>query len=166
MKTWTLRPGNGNAGPTLQDPKAYTSRWWILPTILVSGLAGYFIFRENQPVSVKTQIASYRSPVSTIESERKSPEDFVTGHVKMRRNFFNEIIIEGSLRNIATGTRYKDAVLRVEFLSKPGEVLLTKDYQVDGTLSPNAALAYKFKNQPLPEVDRIRGRILKADLFD
>ena len=107
-------------------------------------------------------MSSTRSVAETAAAEKQFPEEYVTGQIKMRRNFIDEIIVEGSVRNIATSTVYKDVVLRVNYLSKSGAVLYTKDYPICETLEPNVPAKFKFKNPSSQQVDRVSAKILKA----
>jgi hypothetical protein len=52
--------------------------------------------------------------------------------------------------------------LRVDFLSKSGIVLFSKDYPVPETLKPNVPAKFKFKNPSSKDVDRVSGKIVNA----
>ena len=84
----------------------------------------------------------------------------------MRRNFINEVIIEGELRNIARYVAYRDLVLRVDYLSKSGTVLFTRDYPFCERMAPNGFTKYRFKSLPSQDVDRISAKILEAVVCD
>jgi hypothetical protein len=165
MKALILRPWTGNRMLNRSATKSKDRRWLIIPFMLTAIPVCYLVFKNSQPHG-QAQISPQSGPPSTeIEAAEKSnPGDFITGQVKMRRNFLNEIVVEGSLRNIARYTNYKDAVLRVDFLSKAGTVLYSNDYKVQGVLRPNGSQDYKFKNPASTEVERISGKILEAEV--
>ena len=165
MKTLVLRPGAGNAVISTPRNRIKNRRWWIIPLLLTTVPAGYFLLQNSQVgAQVSNASQSEASLTDLIAAEKLNPEEYITGQVKMRRNFINEIIVEGSLRNIARYTGYKDPVLHVDFLSKTGTILFTEDYKIKGTLHPNDHTDYKFRNPPLDGVERIAGKILIVEL--
>ena len=136
--------------------------WFIIPLGILLCFAGYIFYQTNKPGHIVLSMSSSGQSIDLSATEKQNPEEYVTGQIKMRRNFIDEVIVEGELRNIAKLISYKDVVLRVDFLSKAGTVLFTKDYTVCETLIPNGFAKYKFKNPPSQEVDRISGKILNA----
>lgn len=163
MKTWVLRPADGNAGSSSFDPRIQIRRWWVVSSLLVVGVTGFFIYQNRSG----TQVLSARTTRPSVEesalAEKQFPIEHVTGQIKMRRNFIDEIVVEGSLRNIAKSTVYKDVVLRIDYLSKSGATLFTKDYCVCEMLTPNVPAEFKFKNPSTKDVDRVSAKILKAE---
>jgi hypothetical protein len=146
--------------------KKRSSLRWILPVLLVIGIVGFLIYQNNRsqnfvlPFNSGKSAEELKADLATTESQ--NPGEYLKGQVRIRRNLLGEVVVEGTLSNNATLAVYKDIVLQIDYLSKTGTVLLSKDHTVYEVIQPNGFANFKFKFFGSKDIKEVSARILGA----
>lgn len=80
-----------------------------------------------------------------LAQEQSAPEQYLQVSGTHRRNFINQLVLEGDIANTATLAHYKDPVLLVTWFSKTGTELGTKQYPVYELVKAQGSAHYKLK---------------------
>ncbi len=74
--------------------------------------------------------------------------------------------IEGTIKNSASVARFKDIVINVEFVSKTGTVIESKDFPFYEFYEPNSTLPFNIHAYPPVDTKNFRLKVKKATPID
>ncbi|HEX8327282.1 MAG TPA: hypothetical protein VF629_07060 [Hymenobacter sp.] len=97
-----------------------------------------------------------------LERERTSPEEYLTVEGTYRRNFINQLVLEGDITNQATMAKFKDPVLTVTWYSATDTELETKSYSVFEYVRPHGSAHFKLKTEAPSYVAKVGMSIFSA----
>lgn len=87
-----------------------------------------------------------------LAQEQRAPEDYLGVDGTYRRNFINQLVLEGDIASAATLATYKDPVLSVTWYSKTQTEIGTQQYPVYELLRPHGTTHFKLKTSAPGEV--------------
>ncbi len=129
-------------------------------TIVVIALLiiiGNIVKVKHDPYTPQTAAGSYQEKVMTVaEIERSQPMAFLSMEYQFHTNFFaTKWRISGTILNKATVASYKDAVIRVNYLTKTGTVITSKEVTIYEVMHPTSATPFDFKVDNYKDVAKI-----------
>lgn len=77
--------------------------------------------------------------------EQSTPAEYLKTEGTYRRNFINQLVLEGDIANTASLATFKDPVLAVTWYSKTGTELGTKEYPIYELVQAKGTTHYKLK---------------------
>jgi hypothetical protein len=80
-----------------------------------------------------------------LVQEQRSPEEHLQVKGISRRNFIDQLVLEGTVKNTATLASFKDPVLTVVWYSKTKTELDTKQYQIFELVRAQRSIPFKLK---------------------
>lgn len=127
--------------------------------LVIIFITGYF---ANNDVGVDTE--TYQEKVMTVEEiENSKPTNFLTASGDYNENFWgNKINVHGVIKNTATVATYKDAVVKITYLSKTKTVLGSEKYTIYETFPPNSTTQFELKIENYKDVNSIGWEVIKA----
>lgn len=154
----------------------------IVLIAIVAGIAGYFIWKHNnptyepdtptgsesnfgfpqsqpEPVREKTP-EELRTELAT--KEQYNPAEYIAVDGKYRKNLIGETVIEGTITNNATAAVFKDVEVKVEFLAASGTVVGEKTYTIYVKVSPSGSSPFKIKEFAPKQSESVRLAIAGA----
>lgn len=141
----------------------------ILVIILLLIIAGGGFFIANKKSSdirndSLTNTGTYKEKVLTItEIERSKPRRFLKAEGNYDKNFWgNKLKIHGLIKNLATATTYKDAIVRVTFYNKTKTVLGKMDNKIGEIFPPQSETKFELKVEKVKDVDSIGWNVIEA----
>ena len=141
----------------------------ILIIVLLLIIAGGGFFIANKKSSdirndSLTNTGTYQEKVITItEIERSKPRKFLKAEGNYDKNFWgNKLKIHGLIKNIATVTTYKDAIVRVTFYNKTKTVLGKMDNKIGEIFPPQSETKFELKVEKFKDVDSIGWNVIEA----
>ena len=97
-----------------------------------------------------------------LQREQSAPGDYLQVRGTYRRNFIDQLVLEGNIVNAATLARFKDPVVSVSWYSQTQTELATKQYPVYEFLRPQGSTHFKFKTNAPGEVATVAMSITSA----
>jgi hypothetical protein len=94
--------------------------------------------------AVDQEIKAHREAVLR---ELDKPADFLEVHVDPKKNLFGESVLDGSIRNKATATRYHDIELMIYWQDEVGAVMDSAAEIIFEDLDPGETLDFKTKRK-------------------
>ena len=130
----------------------------ILLLIIVAG--GFFIAnKKSSDISNDslTRVDTYQEKVLTIkEIESSKPKKFLTAKGNYDKNFWgNKLKVHGIIKNTATVTTYKDAIVRVTFFSNTKATIGKMDHKIAELFPPQSETKFELKIDNYKDVDSI-----------
>ena len=83
-------------------------------------------------------------------SERENPILYLKQEGTWRKNFIDQIVLEGSISNTATLANFKDIILKVTWLTKTETELGTNKYVIYEYVKSGKSIQYKLKTDDAP----------------
>lgn len=136
----------------------------IILVAIVAGIAGYFIWKQNNPTYEPDMPATgdtsfvpqqQAAPVreKTPEElrqelalkEQSSPVEYLSLSGTYRKNLIGETVLEGTITNNATVAVFKDIVVKAGFIAPSGTVVGEKNFTVYVMLGPSQSSPFKVK---------------------
>ena len=116
----------------------------------------------TQPSMSHAIKASTDSRNDAGQKEMVNPAAYIKGDVKWRKNLVGSIILEGTLRNTATQTSFKDPVILVNWLSKSNESLGSNQFPINKLLPAGETVAFKCKVSAPSKIGDARISVVSA----
>jgi hypothetical protein len=117
-------------------------------------------------VSQSALSQSTRNPIQTDKDERQleieNPASYIKSEINWRKNLVGTIVLEGTLRSVATAATFKDPVLLVTWLSKSNENLGSNQYTVDKQLEAGETISFKLKVSAPSKIGDARAAVVSA----
>jgi hypothetical protein len=95
------------------------------------------------PVEQPKTAAELRAEL--LAQEQSAPATYLAASGTYRRNFINQLVLEGDIANVATLANFKDPVLSVTWYSKTGTQVGTKEYPIYELVQAQGTTHYKLK---------------------
>lgn len=80
-----------------------------------------------------------------LAQEQNAPTEYLKTEGTYRRNFINQLVLEGDIANTATLANFKDPVLTVTWYSKTGTEVGAKEYPIYEVVQAQGTTHYKLK---------------------
>jgi len=114
----------------------------------------------------QTAISQAAKTPSLKKDERQveldNPAAYIKSEINWRKNLVGTIVLEGTLRSVATFATFKDPVLLVTWLSKSNENLGSNQYTVDKQLKAGETVSFKLKVSPPAKIGDARATVVSA----
>ena len=94
--------------------------------------------------------------LNTQEYERQNPSEFVSAEIEYRLNSSDKWVIEGSIRNFASKSHFKDPQLIIYFYNETNVLMGTDNYMVHEYLSPGDRAGFYFKSDKFKDANSLR----------
>jgi hypothetical protein len=78
-------------------------------------------------------------------NEKENPSIYLNTEGKWHVNLLRQLVIEGTIANIATHTNYRDIIVRVTCYNDQGQIIFKNDYQVDVSVPFGYSKIFKLK---------------------
>jgi hypothetical protein len=82
-----------------------------------------------------------------LAQEQRAPEQYLQVSGTHRRNFLNQLVLEGDIANTATRATYKDPLLLVTWFSEAGIELGTKQYPLYELVRAQGSMHFMLKTE-------------------
>lgn len=119
---------------------------------------------KRNPLGQNSQVETYQEKVQSVEEiEQSNPLDFLTATANFETNFWGtKLKVTGVIKNNATVATYKDAVLKIVFLTKTDTEIGSEGVVIYELLPPTSEVPFSVKVNKLPNVAKYRIDIVKA----
>jgi len=156
----------------------------IVLIAIVAGIAGYFIWKQNNPTYEPDTPTGDESNISIPQSqqqpepvrektpeelkaelavkEQSSPTAYLSLNGTYRKNFIGETVLEGTIRNTATAAIFKDIEVKAGFLAPSGTVLEEKTFTVYVMLGPSQSTPFKVKVTAPKQTESVSMNVVNA----
>ena len=94
--------------------------------------------------------------------EIENPPAYIKSEINWRKNLLGTVVLEGTLRSVATAATFKNPVLLVTWLSKSNENLGTSQYTVDKQLKAGETISIKLKVSPPSKIGDAKATVVSA----
>jgi hypothetical protein len=107
---------------------------------------------------------TYEEKKQTVEEiEISNPVNFLSVTGTFNKNFWGDKIkVHGIITSSATVAKYKDAVIRITYLSKTGTSLGSKEYNIYEIFAPNSNTKFELKVENYGDVKSIGIDLISA----
>lgn len=156
----------------------------IVLIAIITGIAGYFIWKQNNPTYEPDTPAGGESNISIPPSQpqpepvrEKTPEELKaelavkeqgnpTAYLiiigKPRKNLIGETVLEGTITNTSTAAVFKDIEVGVSFIAPSGTMLGGKSFTVYEMLGPSQSTPFKVKVTAPKQTESIDMEVVNA----
>ncbi|MVN78110.1 hypothetical protein GO988_17410 [Hymenobacter sp. HMF4947] len=97
-----------------------------------------------------------------LVSEQRAPEEYLRTAGTYRRNFIDQLVLEGDIANTASLATFKDPVLTVRWYSKTKTEIDTKQYQIYELVRAHHTTHFKLKTDAPDCVESVSMGVLDA----
>lgn len=106
-----------------------------------------FLFScQNRHNSGNSEAQTYEDTKKSLSNqEAESPTSFLSVTGTYRKNLIGKTVIEGTVRNSASTTTFKDISVKVNFISQTGTVIGSDNYVIYEYVSPSNSVNFKLK---------------------
>ena len=153
---------------------------YIALGLLVLLVGAYFLFffdkgnaaadaAEKEGNSADTMDAVDRDMLARQEAlrqERLLPASYVVVAIDPKKNLFGESVIEGSLRNKASGTAYKNFELMIYWQDEAGVTMDSAAEKVFANLDPGETVDFRTKRRGPRKSKSIVVQVAAAEVLD
>jgi hypothetical protein len=113
----------------------------------------------------KTVSASTEKTSESVDKEKSNPEDFLVAKGNYHKNFFGgKYLIEGSIKNNASTTSYKNPVIEVTFFDKNKSELRKEKFTLYNTYKPGSKRSFDSKVKNYDNVESISWKVSTAEV--
>ncbi len=116
----------------------------------------------NQTSLSQATKASSQAKKDDRQLEMGNPAAYIKSEISWRKNLVGNVVLEGTLRSVATLATFKDPVLLVTWLSKSNENLGSKQYTVDKELKAGETITFKIKVSAPSKIGDVRATVVSA----
>lgn len=120
----------------------------------------YSVTNYSPPVEQPKTAEELRAEL--LVQEENAPDEYLKVKGFSRRNFINQLVLEGSISNTATLASFKDPVLSVTWYSKTNTELETKEYRVFELIRAHRSKEFKLKTQAPDYVSTVSISVAEA----
>ena len=99
----------------------------------------------SQPTLSQAAKTSSETKKDEGQVEMENPAAYIKSEIKWRKNLVGTIVLEGTLRSVATLVTIQDPVILVTWFSKSNESLGSNQYTVDKQLKAGETISFKLK---------------------
>jgi len=125
---------------------------------------------ENPPSSAAITQPSLSVATKALSQPKKderqveieNPSAYIKSEINWRKNLVGTIVLEGTLRSVATLATFNDPVLLVTWLSKSNESLGSNQYTVDKQLKAGETISFKLKVAAPSKIGDVRATVVSA----
>jgi hypothetical protein len=121
-------------------------------------------YTEEAPVERPKTAAELRAEL--LEREQDAPETYLKTTGVYRRNFIDQLVLEGDIANTATLANFKDPVLTVQWFSKTHTRIDTKHYQIYELVPAKGSTHFKIKTEAPEYVESAAFGVLEATVVE
>jgi hypothetical protein len=104
--------------------------------------------------------------VELLQREQNAPEEYLKTTGIYRRNFIDQLVLEGEIANSASVANFKDPVLTVNWYSKTHTKLDTKQYRIFELIQAHHSIPFKLKTEAPSYVASVSMEVLEATLAE
>ena len=133
-------------------PRSTTAKSGIAPTST----------EVNQANLSQVTRASIQSKKDDRQVEMGNPAAYIKSEVSWRKNLVGTVVLEGTLRSVATLATFKDPVLLVTWLSKSNENIGSNQYTVDKQLKAGETVSFKIKVSAPSKIGDAQATVVSA----
>jgi hypothetical protein len=101
-----------------------------------------------------------------LQREQNAPEEYLKTTGIYRRNFINQLVLEGDIANTASLASFKAPVLTVQWYSKTNTQIDTKQYQIYELVQAQHSTHFKLKTDAPSYVKSVSMGVLEATPLD
>ncbi len=106
---------------------------------------------------------SRKKPLTVEEMEKADPLRFVSASGQFRKTIFgNKYVLNMKIENSATVTKYKDVVVKIEYISATNSVVSTEERRFDEIFPPHSTKNYEFKINKPAASSKLRVGVIQA----
>ena len=124
----------------------------------------------NSPTGTAITQSTVSQATKTISQPKKderqleieNPPAYIKSEINWRKNLLGTVVLEGTLRSVATAATFKNPVLLVTWLSKSNENLGTSQYTVDKQLKAGETISFKLKVSPPSKIGDAKATVVSA----
>jgi hypothetical protein len=98
--------------------------------------------------------------------EQNASEEYLKTTGTYRRNFIDQLVLEGDIANTAGLASFKDPVLTVKWYSKANTQIDTKQYQIYELVRAQHTTHFKLKTSAPDYVESVSMGVLEATSLD
>ena len=117
---------------------------------------------ENQDNLSQVTKASFQSKKDDRQVELGNPAAYIKSEISWRKNLVGTVVLEGTLRSVATLATFKDPVLLVTWMSKSNENIGSNQYTVDKQLKAGETISFKIKVSAPAKIGDARATVVSA----
>lgn len=135
----------------------------LLGGVILNYFASQYLHNRSDNY-YENSLESYEEKVMTVEEmERSQPTDFLTADGTYNNNFLGDKIkIHGTITNIATVAKYKDAIIRVTYYSQTKTDLGSDEYTIYDIFAPNSTTSFELKIQKYKNANSVGWEVIDA----
>jgi hypothetical protein len=117
---------------------------------------------DHEEATVERPKTAAELRAELLERERDAPAEYLKTTGIYRRNFIDQLVLEGDIANTATLANYKDPVLTVQWFSKTHTRIDTKQYQIYEVVPSQGSTHFKLKTNAPDDVESVSFGVLEA----
>jgi len=115
---------------------------------------------EKKSISIDTD---KKKPMTVEETEKADPLRFISASAQYRKTIFgNKYVLSMKIENSATVTKYKDLVVKIEYLSETNSVVTKEERRFDESFPPHSTKNYEFKINKPSESAKLKVSVIQA----
>ena len=103
-----------------------------------------------------------KKTMTVEEMEKTDPLKFISASGQTRKTIFGKYTLNIKIENSATVTKYKDVVVKIDYLSASNSVVSTEDRRIDEIFPPHSTKNYEFKIGKPSESSKLRVSVIQA----
>jgi len=119
---------------------------------------------SNDTDKKSASIDTDKKKVMTVEeNEKADPLRFISASGQYRKTIFgNKYVLSVKLENSATVTKYKDVVVKIDYISATNSVVSSEERRFDEFFLPHSTKNYEFKINKPSESSKLRVSVIQA----
>ena len=103
-----------------------------------------------------------KKEMTAEEIEKADPLRFVSASGQSRKTIFGKYTLNMKVENSATVTKYKDVVVKIEYISASNSVINTEERRFNEIFPPHSTKNYEFKISKPSESSKLRVSVIQA----
>ena len=104
-----------------------------------------------------------KKEMTVEEIEKADPLRFISASAQSRETLFGKkFVLNMKIENSATITKYKDVVVKIEYVSATNSVVNTEERRFDEIFPPHSTKNYEFKISKPSESSKVRVSVIQA----
>ena len=104
-----------------------------------------------------------KKELTVEEIEKANPLRFISASGQSRETLFGKkFVLNMKIENSATVAKYKDVVVKIEYVSATNSVVTSEERRLDETFPPHSTKNYEFKITKPSESSKLRVSVIQA----